>query len=302
MDKIIRCITSDGCVMASAIDASDLVFTAQKIHHTSPVATAALGRLLAASSLMGAQLKQKAASITLRIKGGGPLGSVIAVADSAGNCRGYVENGSVELPLNARGKLDVAGAVGKDGILNVMRDYGAGEPYVGQIPIVSGEIAEDITEYYARSEQIPTVCALGVLVDKEERQVLLAGGLLIQLLPAAGEEAIQKLERAVQRLEPMTTLLAKGFSVEQIVRSVLSEFEVEVLDENPVAYACNCSRQKVENAVCMLSPEEIRTLAGEEGFAEVKCHFCDKTYRLSQNELEGLAKRRQENAENACKN
>lgn len=195
MDKIIRCITSDGAVMASAIDASDIVFKAQKIHGLSRSATAALGRLLCATSMMGAMLKQKDASINLRVSGDGGLGPVIAVADSNGNVRGYVGNANCPTEYYNNGKINVSKAVGKNGVLNVMRDYGSGDPYIGQVELVSGEIAEDITNYFATSEQIPTVCALGVLINKEDGEVMLAGGLLIQLLPGAFEDTIEKLER-----------------------------------------------------------------------------------------------------------
>ncbi len=293
MDRIIRYITSDGCVTAAAVDTSDLVFTAQSIHHTSPVATAALGRLLTAASLMGNQLKQADASLTLRIAGGGPLGAVVAVADSAGNCRGYVNEPEVEMPLNSAGKLDVGGAVGTNGVLRVMRDYGAGEPYIGQVPIASGEIAEDITAYYAHSEQIPTVCSLGVLVDKESRQAVLSGGLLIQLLPAATEESIDRLERAVAKLEPVTTMLAKGMRMEEICERALDGFQVEKLDESPVHYACACSREKVKNALGMLSAAELRDMAERDNGAEANCHFCGKSYRLTRQELLDLAQKRE---------
>mgnify|MGYP000339721817 CR=1 FL=1 len=209
MDKIIRCITSDGAVMASAIDASDIVFKAQKIHGLSRSATAALGRLLCATSMMGAMLKQKDASINLRVSGDGELGPVIAVADSKGNVRGYVGNANCPTEYYNNGKINVSKAVGKNGVLNVMRDYGSGDPYIGQVELVSGEIAEDITNYFATSEQIPTVCALGVLINKEDGEVMLAGGLLIQLLPGAFEDTIEKLEKygqnhIVKIMEKMT--------------------------------------------------------------------------------------------------
>ena len=184
MGKLIRCITSDGSVAALAADSTDVVGKAEKIHVTSAVTTAALGRLLTAASLMGSNMKGTDDSLTLKVNGGGPSGSVIAVADSGGNVRGYVQNPIVEIPLNKYGKLDVGGAVGKDGYLTVMKDLGLKEPYIGQVPLVSGEIAEDITSYYAVSEQIPTVCALGVLVDRD-LSVKAAGGFLIQLLPMA---------------------------------------------------------------------------------------------------------------------
>ena len=216
-DRIMRCITSDGSVMAAAVDTSDLVYTAAKMHLTSPGATAALGRLLTAAAIMGNQLKQDNASITLRIKGDdSETGAVIAVSDSRGNVRGYVENPDCPTEYYSNGKLNVSKAVGKTGILNVMRDYGTGEPYIGQVELVSGEIAEDITNYYATSEQIPTVCALGVLLNKETHEVMLAGGLLIQLLPGADDTTIDKIEKNINELEPMTTMLAKGMSIKEI--------------------------------------------------------------------------------------
>lgn len=287
-DKIIRCITSDGAVMVSAIDTSNLVYTAATIHQTSPVASAALGRLLTAVSIMGAQLKQKDASITLRVNGEGELGSIIAVSDSSGNCRGYVQNPLCPTEYYPNGKLNVAKAVGKDGILNVMKDYGSGDPYLGQIQLVSGEIAEDITSYYAISEQIPTVCALGVLLDKESHEVLLAGGLLIQLLPGADNGTIDKIEANIGSLEPMTTMLAKGMSIKEICDTALKGFEVEVLDEMPIHYACTCSRERVVNSFRMLQDDEIRSLADEKGYAEASCHFCNKKYRFSKLQLEKI--------------
>lgn len=294
-DKIIRCITSDGAVMACAADTTDIVYTGAKIHLTSPAATAALGRLLTAASIMGAQLKQEDASITLRIKGDeSETGAVIAVSDSHGNVRGYVQNPDCPTEYYPNGKLNVAKAVGKTGILNVMRDYGTGEPYLGQVQLLSGEIAEDITNYYATSEQIPTVCALGVLLDKEDHQVLLAGGLLIQLLPGADDSTIDKIEKNVSALEPMTTMLAKGMSIKEICETALKGFEVEVLDEMPVRYACSCSREKVINAFITLSDNEIRALADEKGYAEAVCHFCKKRHRFSKLQLEQIIKQKSE--------
>ena len=289
MDRLIRCITSNGAIMASAVDSTVLVATAQQVHNTSPVATAALGRLLTGASIMGAMLKKEDASLTLKINGGGPLGSVVAIADSHGNCRGWVEHPEVDLPLKPNGKLDVGAAVGQDGLLGVLRDFGSGQPYIGQVEIVSGEIAEDITNYYATSEQIPTVCALGVLVDKADHKLLLAGGMLVQVLPGATDADITQLEQNVAVLEPVTTMLAKGMTIEDMCRAVLLGFEMEILDESPVAYACNCSKERVENALATLRPEEIRTLALEDGFMEAKCQYCNRAYRFSQEELDKLA-------------
>ena len=292
-DRIIRCITSDGAVMACAADTTDLVYKGKKIHLTSPAATAALGRLMTAASMMGAQLKQDDASITLRIKGdNSETGAVIAVSDIIGNVRGYVQNPDCPTEYYPNGKINVSKAVGKTGILNVMRDYGTGEPYVGQTALVSGEIAEDITSYYAVSEQIPTVCALGVLLDKEDHQVLLSGGLLIQLLPGADDSTIDKLEKNVSELEPMTTMLAKGMSLEEICSTALKGFDVEFLDETPIKYACSCSREKVIKAFITLSDDEIRSLADEKGYAEALCHFCKKKHKFSKLQLEQIIKQK----------
>ena len=293
-DKIIRCITSDGAVMASAIDSTNIVYTAKKLHHTSNVATAALGRLITASSIMGAQLKQKDASITLRINGGGELGPVIAVANSKGNCRGYVGNPECQTTYYDNGKINVAEAIGKNGVLNVLRDYGTGEPYIGQTEIVSGEIAEDITNYYATSEQIPTVCALGVLLDKEEGEVMLAGGILIQLLPSADDNVINKLEENIKKLEPVTTMLAKGMTSLDICKKALDRFEIEVLDEMEVGYFCTCSREKIEHSIRLLSDDDIRTLADEKGYAKANCHFCNRNYRFTKGQLEEIVKSKYE--------
>lgn len=288
MDKIIRCITSDGAIMASAIDASDIVFTAKKLHKLSRSATAALGRLLCATSMMGNMLKQKDAFINLRVLGDGEMGAVVAVGDSRGNVRGYVENPDCPTEYYRSGKINVSQAVGKNGMLSVMCDYGTGDPYIGQVELVSGEIAEDVTNYYATSEQIPTVCALGVLIDKENGEVLLAGGLLIQLLPGAYDEAIDKLEENVKKLEPVTTMLAKGMSILDICKTALDGFEVEVLDENPVNYVCSCSREKLERYFMTMSDDDIRTMTDEKGVAEAVCQFCNKRYTFTRDDLEKL--------------
>lgn len=289
MDRIIRCITTDGSIMASAVETTDIVYTAQQIHHTSAVTTAALGRLLSAASLMGNMLKKKDAVVTLKIKGNGPAGAVVAIADSTGNCRGYVEHPEVSLPNKSNGKLDVGAAIGADGLLSVMRDLGEGEPYIGQVELVSGEIGEDISQYFAVSEQVPTVCALGVLVDKESGQSLLSGGMLVQVLPGADTAAIAKLERNAALLEPVTTMLAKGMSMEEMCRQALDGFEMEILDESPVKYVCTCSADRVTRALSTLRPEDIRTLADESGRMEAKCQYCARTYEFTQEQLNQLA-------------
>lgn len=292
MDKILRTITSDGSLMASAVDSTQLVYTAQRLHGLSKTACAALGRLLTGASLMGAMLKIDGATLTLKVNGGGPLGTLVALADCHGNVRGYVDHPQVELPLKPNGKLDVGGAVGRDGRLAVIRDMGSGDPYIGQVELVSGEIAEDLTSYYAASEQTPTVCALGVLVDKGTGEALLSGGLLIQALPGADDAALARLEENVGKLESVTTMLAKGMTVEEICRKALDGFEVEVLDQFPVNYVCNCSKERFANAMLTLGEEEIRSLPlNEEGKAEAVCHYCSRKYTFTPAELEQLAQR-----------
>lgn len=289
MGKLIRCITSDGAVMAAALDSTDIVGRAEQIHKTSAVITAGLGRLLTAASMMGNALKGKDDSITLRVSGDGPAGGLIAVSDAEGNVRGYPVNPVVELPLNPKGKLDVAGAVGR-GTLYVSKDLGLKEPYNGSVPLVSGEIAEDITAYYALSEQIPTVCALGVLVNPD-LTVRTAGGYLIQLLPAADDETIERLERNIQDIPPITAMLSEGMTPEQVARRALKDFEVEVLYEREVDYRCDCSRRRVERALLSMGREELKRLIQEEGKAEVTCHFCDKVYHFDKNELAALERK-----------
>lgn len=286
MDKIIRCITSDGSIMASAIDSTNIVATAQQVHKLSPVATAALGRLLTGASLMGAQLKQQRAALTLKIKGNGPLGVLVASATSAGNVRGFVENANCKTEYYDNGKLNVGSAVGKDGYLYVVRDYGTGEPYNGVVELVSGEIAEDITSYYANSEQIPTVCALGVFVDKEDGTLLLSGGLLIQLLPGATMQIAEKLENNIKKLESVTTMLAKGTDLLDMCKMALDGFEVEVLDEMPVHYYCTCSRERVLQSFATLQDEQLRDMINSTGNVEAVCHYCNKTYKFSEKEIE----------------
>ncbi len=289
MGKLIRCITSDGLVMATAVDTTDIVARAEQIHGTSAVVTAALGRLLTAGSMMGNMLKSKDNSITLRLAGGGPAGNIIVVSDWQGDVRGYVGNPVVEIPLNAKGKLDVAGAVGKTGNLYITKDLGLKEPYNGCIPLVSGEIAEDITAYYAVSEQIPTVCALGVLVNPD-LTVKVAGGYIIQLLPAAGEDTIELIEKGMKNMPSVTALLNSGETPLSIIKKALSEFEVETLYEQDIFYKCNCSKERIETALITLGKEELGKMADEMENVEVKCHFCDKVYNFSPNEVRNLSK------------
>ncbi len=280
MGKIIRCITNDGAVMATAIDSTDIVGRAFELHHTTPVCTAALGRLLTATSLMGNMLKGKEHSITVKINGGGPAGSVVAVSDYMGNVRGYIQNGAVELPLNDKGKLDVGGAVGTDGTLYVVKDIGLKEPYGGSVPIVSGEIAEDITAYHAVSEQIPTACSLGVLVNTD-CSVKAAGGFIIQLLPGADDAVAEKVEECVRRARPISAMIEDALSPEECLREVLGGLDLEVLDESEAQYVCKCSRDRVEATLKSLSVEELAEMAEADDDTVVECHFCNSVYKFS---------------------
>lgn len=290
MDEIVRVITSDGAVMAAAISAPEMVAQAQRLHGTSSVATAALGRTLMAASLMGNQLKGADNSVSIQIRGGGPIGGITCVADAEGYARGYVGNPKVFLPLKSVGKLDVGKAVGTDGSITVIKDLGLKEPYVGSVPLVSGEIAEDVTSYYAASEQLPTACALGVLVDSRDQHVFAAGGFLVQLLPGADESAIAKVERGIEAIGYVTKHFQEGTTPLELVQKVLSEFEVEVLEHQQVGYRCNCSRERYERALTTLGRKELEDMIREQNGAKLQCHFCNSIYEFSAAELAEIAK------------
>lgn len=293
MAKVLRCLTQDATVMAMVIDASDIVAKAEQLHASSAVTTAALGRLLTAASMMGIMLKGKDDTVTLKVRAEGPAGMLMAVSDSGGNVRGYVENPIVEIPLKPNGKLDVSGAVGTDGMLYVIRDMGTGEPYVGCVPLTTGEIAEDITTYYATSEQTPTVCALGVLVEPD-LTVKVAGGLLLQLLPFCPDEVIDKVEKNISALGSMTEMLAAGMTPMQICEKALDGMPFDVLDTYEPQYRCNCSRERVEKAFLSMDPEELRSLPDENGEVTADCSFCDKVYRFTREDIERLIAERKQ--------
>lgn len=277
-------IDTDGMLCIMATDSTDIVAEMQNIHHTSKVCSAALGRLLTAATMMGSMLKGKNDSLTVKINGKGPCGSVLAVSDSNGGVKGYIGKADVNLPLNQKGKLDVAGAVGQDGFLSVIKDLHMKEPYVGQTPIVSGEIAEDITAYYAASEQTPTVCALGVLVNPEDESVLCAGGFMIQLLPTAAETTITRVENCIRNIKPVTSMLAEGISPEKICRTVLAGFQLEKLDETETVYHCGCSRERMERALISTGKEALLEMA-QDDTTEVICNFCNTKYHFSKAEI-----------------
>ena len=286
-DQLVRAISKDGFVKAVAVSTRDLTERARQIHKTLPVATAALGRTLAAASMMGNALKGDGASVTLQIKGGGPLGKILAVSDNEGNVRGTVDNPAVDIPLRPDGKLDVGSAVGCDGTLTVIRDLNMKEPYVGSVGLLGGEIAEDLAAYFVESEQIPTACALGVLVDRDQ-SVKSAGGYLIQLMPGAGEDTIAKVEGGVMAAGSVTGLLRENDDPEAILRKVLSDFDLDILEKSPVEYRCYCSRERMERALISLGPQQLESLIEEQGSAELRCQFCDNVQTFTRQQLEAL--------------
>ena len=288
-DRLVRAISKDGYVKVVAVSTRELTERARQIHKTTPVVTAALGRTLAAASMMGNALKGEGASLTLQIKADGPIGRILAVSDPAGNVRGTVDNPHVDIPLRPDGKLDVGGAVGMDGMLTVIRDLNMKEPYVGSVGLLGGEIAEDLAAYFVESEQIPTACGLGVLVDRDQ-SVLAAGGYIIQLLPGASEDIITMVEGGIMAAGPVTTLLSEDDDPESLIRRVMSDFELDILETSPIEYRCYCSRERMEKALISLGVEEMDALIAEQGSAELTCQFCDNVQTFTREDLEGLLK------------
>ena len=286
-DRIVRAISTDGMVQAAAICSRELTERARQIHKTLPVATAALGRTLAAASMMGNALKGDGASLTLQFKGGGPLGTVLAVSDNEGNVRGYVTNPHVDIPLRKDGKLDVGTAVGHEGTLTVIKDLHMKEPYVGTIDLLGGEIAEDVAGYFVESEQIPTACALGVLVDRDQ-SVKAAGGYLIQLMPGAAEDTIAKVEGGIMAAGAVSAILEKNDDPEAMLRTVMSDFDLKILETCPVEYRCYCSRERVERALISLGRTELEQMLSEQGGCQLTCQFCDAVYDFSADDLRAL--------------
>ena len=286
MDKIIRATAAEGFVKMAVVDARAAVERARTIHACSPTAAAALGRTLCAASLLGDAMKEEKGSLTIRINGGGPIGSVVAVSDTAGNVRGYVENPQLHLPLRGDGKLDVGGAVGRDGMLTVSRDLGLKEPYIGSTALVSGEIAEDVTAYLTESEQVPSACALGVLVDPD-RSVKAAGGFIVQLMPGADEALIGTLEDNIFMMDQLTTILDED-GAEAVFTQVLKGLEFHVVGETAVGYRCYCSRERVAEALRSVGGEELESMIAEGKELSVSCQFCDTLYRFTPDELREL--------------
>ena len=287
MDQIVRAVSADGFVKISAITARDMVERARVIHDLSPTACAALGRTLCGASMLGELMKEADASLTIRVNGGGPAGSVIAVSDSEGNARGYVQNPQADLPTRADGKLDVGGLVGRSGMLTVSRDIGLKEPYVGSVELVSGEIAEDLAQYMVESEQIPSAVGLGVLIDTD-KSVKAAGGFIVQLMPGAPENLIEKLETNILFMDQLTTVLSED-GVDAVISQVLFSLDPREAERHGVEYRCTCSRERVAEALRSVGEAELRSMAAEGRDAEVSCQFCDKVYRFTPEDLTALA-------------
>ena len=285
-DILLRAIARDAGIQISAAVTTGLVERARQIHNTTPVATAALGRTLTATAIMGSQLKVDDGSVTVQVKGNGPLGAIVCVGDADGFVRGYLQNPSADLPLRPDGKLAVGAGVGR-GYLMVIKDIGLKDPVTGTVALVNGEIAEDLTRYFAESEQVPSACALGVLVDTD-CTVKCAGGWLVQLMPGVKDTDIDRLEANLAKLEPMTTMLDKGMTLEQIVQAVLDGFAVDFLQTDEIGYRCACSREKVERALISMGKTELGKMADEQENSEVTCQFCDKIYTFSREELREL--------------
>ncbi len=286
-DYIVNAITSNGAIRVVAADTTELCNRAQQIHKMSATAAAALGRTITAAAIMGSMLKSEDDAITIQLNGGGPIGRVIAVSDGKANVKGYVDYPLVDLPLNEKGKLDVGGAVGTNGMLSIIRDLGLKEPYVGQVPLVNGEIAEDLTQYYATSEQLPTAVALGVLVDVDYT-IKAAGGFILQVLPGAYDEDIDNVEKTVASISSVTEMLSEGKKPEDIVEQLLSDYEIEYFDNVSASYKCDCSRERTDRALISIGKDELTKLIEEDGKAQITCHFCDNVYDYTKEELQTL--------------
>lgn len=286
MDRILRATAADGFIKMSAVSAKETVQRAKDIHNCTPTTTAALGRTLCAASMLGNLLKEDNGSLTIRINGGGPIGSVIAVSDSKGYVRGYVTNPAVDLPLRSDGKLDVGGAVGRDGMLTVSRDIGLTQPYVGSTELVSGEIAEDLTAYLLESEQVPSACGLGVLIDTD-LSVKAAGGFIVQLMPGAPDEYIDVLEENIFMMDQLTTILSED-GLEAVFEQVLKGLPYHIVDEDEVGYRCYCSRERVGDAILGVGEGELEGMINEGKDIDVSCQFCDTVYTFTPDDLRKL--------------
>ncbi len=287
MGKIVHAIAGGGFIKIAAADTKDIVERARNIHKLTPVCTAALGRTLTAAAIIGNEIKEETGSVTVRINGGGPIGSIVAVSDSCGNVRGYVQNGEVDLPLKENGKLDVGAAVGRNGMLTVVRDLNMKEPYIGSTALVSGEIAEDFAAYFVESEQTPSACALGVLVDTDQ-SVIAAGGYVVSLLPGAPDELISRLEQNIASAGSVTGMLCGDMTLWDIINTVLLGFEPKFLTEESIEYRCYCSRERVEQALASIGKDELAEMEADGKPIDVTCQFCDRIYTFTVDEIKSL--------------
>lgn len=288
-DYIVRATAADSQIRAFAITSKNIVETARRAHNTSPVATAALGRLLTAGAMMGAMMKGDKDLLTLQIKCGGPIRGITVTADACGRVKGYVDNPDVMLPPNAKGKLDVGGALGL-GILNVIKDMGMKEPYIGQTELKTGEIGDDLTYYFANSEQVPSSVGLGVLMEKDNT-VKQAGGFIIQLMPYAEDAVIDKLEKKLTGMASVTSYLDRGFTPERLLEELLGEFGLEILDQMDAEFSCNCSKERVEKVIASVGRKDLNEMIQEGKPIEVKCHFCNTAYEFDVEDLKRIIRR-----------
>ncbi|MBQ2931933.1 MAG: Hsp33 family molecular chaperone HslO [Clostridia bacterium] len=289
-DKLTRAVTKNGFIRIFAVNSKNIVQAAHDYHKTLPLATAALGRLLTGAVIMGSMMKEENSSLTMQLVGDGPLGRVLAVANSKGEVKGYVENPFADLPLNRVGKLDVGGGVGQNGYLSVVKDLRLKEPYIGQVPLQTGEVGDDLAFYFAQSEQVPSLVALGVLVDRDY-SVKQAGGFIVQIMPDCDEFNLKKFEKAAEKITSVTSMLEKGLSNEGLIKEVMKDFEVDILDEIDVDYVCDCCDERMQRAIVSLGKKEIQDIIDEQGETEIVCQFCDKAYRYDKNALEEMIER-----------
>lgn len=289
MGYIVRGTAKNGDVRVFAAITTDMVQEARDVHNLSPTASAALGRLLTAGSIMGVMLKSEGDNLTLSMNGGGPLGNLIVCANAMGNVKGYLSNPDIDLPLNNKGKLDVGGAIGKNGVLNVVKDMGLKDPYTGQVPIYTGEVGDDIAYYFTVSEQVPSAVALGVLVDKDT-SIKASGGLIVQMMPGADPLLADVITYRLQEIPPLSTLIAEGKSGEDILNMLFDDMDLKIHEKKQVNYVCDCSKERVEKALIALGLDELKKLRDEEEKIELQCHFCDKRYEFTRNDLDMLIK------------
>lgn len=285
-DYLIKALAFDGQIRAYAVNSTETVGEAQRRHYTWPTASAALGRSMTAGVMMGAMLKGDN-KLTIKINGGGPIGGIIVDSNAKGEVRGYVHHPQTHFDLNEHGKLDVRRAVGTDGMLMVVKDIGMRDHFTGQVPIVSGELGEDFTYYFASSEQVPSAVGVGVLVNPDN-SILAAGGFIIQLMPGTDESTITKIENSIQSIPPVSKLIEKGLSPEELLFEILGKENVKILETMPVSFQCTCSKERFGNAIISLGTEEIEQMIKEDGKAEAHCHFCNEKYLFSIEELEDL--------------